>query len=78
MAMFKVNDKDNRTTQLDVCQVFLSLTFEHFALFRLLVINPFQVNLPNLYPLKAPEGHKGFLVFSGGIKWEYWSGMSRL
>ena len=78
MVMFKVNDKDNRTTPLDVCHVFLSLTFEHFALFRFLVINPFQVNLPNLYPLKAPAGHKGFLVFSGDIKWEYWSGMSRL
>ena len=32
-------------------------------------INQFLVNAPILYPLKTPEIF-GFLVFSGGIKWE--------
>ena len=34
-------------------------------------INPFQANVPILYPLKSPEN----LWFSGvfkGIKWEHW------
>ena len=37
--------------------------------------NPFLSNVPILYPLKTLEKTKGFLVFSGGIKWEHWPEM---
>ena len=38
--------------------------------------NPFLPNAPILYPLKTPENlFSGFLVFSGGIKWEHWPEM---
>ena len=33
--------------------------------------NPFMTNIPILYPLKHQKT-KGFLVFSGSIKWENW------
>ena len=33
-------------------------------------INPFLANAPILYPQKTREIF-GFLVFSGGIKWEF-------
>ena len=36
--------------------------------------NPFLANVPILYPLKTSE-NQGFLVFSGGIKWEHWPEM---
>ena len=34
-------------------------------------INPFQTNVPFLYPLKMSENQR-FLTFSGGIKREHW------
>ena len=34
------------------------------------VLNPFFANVPVSYPLKHHKT-KGFLVFSGGIKWEH-------
>ena len=40
----------------------------HFA------INPFQTNVPYLYPLKT-SGNEGFLTFSGGIEREDWPEM---
>ena len=38
-------------------------------------INPFEADLPFLYPLKISENErlaKGFLTFSGGIEMENW------
>ena len=37
-------------------------------------VNAFLASFPILYSLKPPE-NQSFLVFSGGIKWEHWSGM---
>ena len=34
-------------------------------------VNPFQVNVSILYPLKHQKAF-GFLVFSGNTKWEHW------
>ena len=42
----------------------LNLTYKGIA------NNPFQANVPILYPLKTPENQR-FLVFSGCIKWEH-------
>ena len=42
-------------------------------------LNPFLDNVTILYPLKTPENlwqkTFGFLVLSGGIKWEHWPEM---
>ena len=38
------------------------------------LLNPLLANVPILYPLKTPE-NLGFLVFSGGEKWEHWPEM---
>ena len=35
-------------------------------------INPFTFNILILYPL-----NKGFLMFSGGIKWKHWPKMGK-
>ena len=35
------------------------------------VINPFQSNVPFLFPLKTLENQR-FLIFPGGIKMEHW------
>ena len=37
----------------------------------LVLLNPFHVNAPFLYPLKRQKT-KGFLIFSGGIKMGHW------
>ena len=39
-------------------------------------IDPFLANVPILYPLKHQKTF-GFLVFSGGIKWEHWPEMDK-
>ena len=41
---------------------------------NLFKVNPFLANVPILQPLKTPKTF-GFLVFSGGIKWEHWPEM---
>ena len=42
------------------------------------ILNLFPANVPILYPLKTPENTFGFLVFSGGIKWEHWPEMGEV
>ena len=41
--------------------------------FSLAALNPFQSNVPFLYPLKSST--KGFLTFLGGIEIEHWAKM---
>ena len=49
----------------------LLLTFMHPLLQIFHEFNPFLANVPILCPLKHQKT-KGYLVFSGVIKWEYW------
>ena len=45
------------------------------------MLNLFLANIYILYPLQTLENQKfsgwGFLVFSGGIKWEHWPEMGK-
>ena len=59
-----------------LCLKTLKIFFLVRTLVKLIDFKLFLANIPTLYPQKIPENlyqkTKGFLVLSGGIKWEHW------